>query len=393
MKFLSIVGARPQFIKLSPLCRAIDTYHSAPTGEVIKSIIVHTGQHYDYELSKVFFDQMRIPTPNYDLEVGSASHGQQTGAMLEKIEEVLFTEKPDIVIVFGDTNSTLAGALAASKLHISVAHVEAGLRSYNKKMPEEINRVITDHVSTLLFCPTERAVSNLQREGFSNILDRLPPSEEMPMILENISPSNPLVIKTGDIMYDAFLFNERLAQQSSTVLRDLSLTPRKYALLTIHRAENTDDRASLEKIITFLKTEEIKYPIIFPVHPRTKKNILELSIGFPNAIQMIPPVSYFDMLILEKNAHSIYTDSGGVQKEAFFLKVPCVTLRDETEWTETVESGWNRLMNDSRATTTKTTPAGRMDPFPFGDGKAAEHHLQILIRYYQSQSDGVKQTT
>jgi len=381
MKFLSVVGARPQFIKLSPLCRAIEFQNSQSTGGLVESVIVHTGQHYDYELSKVFFDQMRIPTPKYNLEVGSGRHGEQTGLMLERLERVLLDEQPHVVVVFGDTNSTLAGALAASKLHIPVAHVEAGLRSFNKRMPEEINRLVADHVSTLLFCPTDRAISNLRLEGFTNIVDHIRSTDDLTDILKKISASNPLILKAGDIMYDAFLYNETLAVGTSTILKDLSLSPRQYALLTIHRAENTDDRASLERIIAFLEREQLKSPIIFPVHPRTKKFIDEKDIAFPNSVKMVTPVSYFDMLNLERNSAIIYTDSGGVQKEAFFTRVPCVTLREETEWTETVTSGWNRLMSDSRDRAQRASDVPQLDPNPFGDGHAAVRHLQILTSF------------
>jgi UDP-N-acetylglucosamine 2-epimerase len=392
MRFLSVVGARPQFIKLSPLCRTLDARSRSSKENAIESVIIHTGQHYDYELSKVFFDQLLIPSPKYNLEVGSASHGKQTGVMLERIERVLLEEAPDIVIVFGDTNSTLAGALAASKLHIPVAHVEAGLRSFNKRMPEEINRLVADHVSTLLFCPTDRAVLNLRREGFINIVDNFRLSGDFTAVLKATSASNPLVVKAGDIMYDAFIYNEALAVSTSTILKDLSLSPRHYALLTIHRAENTEDSASLGRIIAFLEEEDIRSPIVFPVHPRTKKFIDENSVEFPDSVRMVPPVNYFDMLVLEKNSAIIYTDSGGAQKEAFFMRVPCVTLREETEWTETVESGWNRLMTDSGGKAQNASNASQLDQYPFGDGHAADRHLQILMAFCQSKSSEEKRS-
>jgi UDP-N-acetylglucosamine 2-epimerase len=392
MRFLSVVGARPQFIKLSPLCRTLDARNRSSKENAIESVIIHTGQHYDYELSKVFFDQLLIPSPKYNLEVGSASHGKQTGIMLERIERVLLEEAPDIVIVFGDTNSTLAGALAASKLHIPVAHVEAGLRSFKKRMPEEINRLVADHVSTLLFCPTGRAVLNLRREGFTNVVDNFHPSDDLTEVLKTTSASNPLVVKAGDIMYDAFLYNEALAVSTSTILKDLSLSPRQYALLTVHRAENTDDSASLERIIAFLEKEDPLSPMIFPVHPRTRKLIDEKRIAFPGSVRMIPAVSYFDMLILERNSAIIYTDSGGVQKEAFFMRVPCVTLREETEWIETVESGWNRLMSDSRDKARKVNNRSPLDQYPFGNGHAADRHLQILLAFCRSRIFEEKQS-
>lgn len=386
MKFLSVVGARPQFIKLSPFCRAIEAYNISPREEAIESVIVHTGQHYDYELSEVLFNQMQIPTPNYNLEVGSTSHGQQTAWILQRVEEVLLTEKPDIVIVFGDTNSTLAGALAAAKLQIPVVHSEAGLRSFNKKMPEEINRVITDHVSTILFCPTDRAVANLRREGFQNVVHDWAPSNDMYTVLKEVTASNSLVVKTGDIMYDAFVFNEQRAEQSSTILRDLSLTPGMYALLTIHRAENTEDSVSLKKVLDFLRGEGLEYPLIFPVHPRTKNLMRESNLRLPESIKMIPPVSYFDMLILEKNASRIYTDSGGVQKEAFFVKVPCITLRNQTEWTETIEGGWNKLMTDPERAVGRPRAPDPTDTGPYGDGRAARTQIEVLTGYYLSRS-------
>ncbi|MGA9365093.1 MAG: UDP-N-acetyl glucosamine 2-epimerase [Bacteroidota bacterium] len=392
MKFAFIIGARPQFIKLSPLCRALDAHNRSSKGNGITSVIIHTGQHYDYELSKIFFDQLLIPLPKYNLEVGSASHGKQTGIMMERIEDALLEETPDVAVVFGDTNSTLAGALVASKLHIPVAHVEAGLRSFNKKMPEEINRLVADHVSTLLFCPTDRAVLNLRREGFANTVDNFRPSDSLMEVLKTTSASNPLVVKAGDIMYDAFVYNEALAASTSTILKDLSLSPRQYALLTIHRAENTDDSASLERIIAFLEKEDLRSPMIFPVHPRTRKLIDEKRIAFPSSVSMVPPVSYFDMLILERNSAIIYTDSGGVQKEAFFMRVPCVTLREETEWTETLESGWNRLMGDSRDKARKASSASQLDQYLFGDGHAADRHFQILMAFCRSRISEEKQS-
>lgn len=392
MKLLSVVGARPQFVKLFPLCRAIETYNTTSRDDPIQSVIAHTGQHYDNELSRVFFDQMQLPSPDYNLGVGSGSHGRQTGTMLEQLEDVLEREKPSVVIVFGDTNSTLAGALAAVKLHFPVAHVEAGLRSYNKAMPEEINRIITDHVSTLLFCPTERAVENLQREGFTSVLDQPLLSEKTHELLRHTSASNPLVVKTGDIMYDAFLFNIQLAEKSSTILKNLSLTQKAYAVLTLHRSENTESERPLSKIITFLESKATEAPLVFPIHPRTLRFIGEHQIQLPKHVRAIPPVSYLDMLVLEKHASCIYTDSGGVQKEAFFLGVPCVTLRDETEWTETVESGWNRLMKDAVRDTSNPRELRPNAADLFGNGRAAEHHLWVLAEYCKVSSREIKET-
>jgi UDP-GlcNAc3NAcA epimerase len=390
MKLLFVVGARPQFIKLSPFCRAIATHQSVPDHEQIGSVIVHTGQHYDYELSKVFFDELQIPPADYNLEVGSGSHGTQTGAMMERLEKVLLKEQPDVVVVFGDTNSTLAGALAASKLDFPVAHVEAGLRSFNRRMPEEINRVVADHVSTLLFCPTDQAVSNLRLEGVTNTLDQSLSIDKSAKALKEATASAPLILKQGDVMYDAFLYNETLAVRTSTILKDLSLSPREYALLTIHRAENTDSRVSLERIMAFVESEAFNHPVIFPVHPRTKKFILENSIALPDSIRMVPPVSYSDMLVLAKNASTIFTDSGGIQKEAFFMRVPCVTLRRETEWTETVTSGWNRLMTDHRDKTKRAVELSQPNLSLFGDGHAAERHLQTLVRFCQLKRSETK---
>jgi UDP-GlcNAc3NAcA epimerase len=390
MKLLFVVGARPQFIKLSPFCRAIAAHNSVVDHEQIRSVIVHTGQHYDYELSKVFFDELQIPAANYNLEVGSGSHGAQTGAMMERLEKVLLEEQPDVVVVFGDTNSTLAGALAASKLDLPVAHVEAGLRSFNRRMPEEINRVVADHVSTLLFCPTNQAVSNLRVEGITNILDQSLSINRSSKVLKETTASAPLIVKQGDVMYDAFLYNEAITVRKSTILKDLSLSPRQYTLLTIHRAENTDSRVSLERIMAFLESEALNESVIFPVHPRTKKFILENSIALPKSIKMLPPVSYLEMLVLGKNASTVYTDSGGLQKEAFFMAVPCVTLRQETEWTETVTSGWNRLMTDHRGKAERTTELSQPDLSQFGDGHAAERYLQTLMRFCQLKSSETK---
>lgn len=345
-KLAHIVGARPQFIKLAPLCRAIKGYtDSVSNSRPIKSTIVHTGQHYDYCMSKVFFDDLQIPQPDYNLEVGSGRHGEQTGLMLSRIEDVLIKERPHTVLVYGDTNSTLAGALAASKLHMPIVHIEAGLRSYNRKMPEEINRVLTDHMSTILICPTKTAVINLQKEGFTNILKKgelIDCQEDIPISKDQPS----IVANAGDIMYESVLFSLQKAIKKSTILKTLNLESVQneiipYALCTIHRQENTDDLQRLEVILRTLN--EISgngMTIIFPVHPRTKKCIDFLNNCVSN-IRMIDPVSYFDMLLLQKHAKIIFTDSGGVQKEAFFMHVPCITLRDETEWVETVNAGMN----------------------------------------------------
>jgi UDP-N-acetylglucosamine 2-epimerase len=309
-------------------------------------------------MSQVFFDELDIPVPDYNLGVGSATHGRQTGEMLARIEEVLLKEKPDRVLVYGDTNSTLAGALAAVKLHIPVAHVEAGLRSFNRRMPEEINRLLTDHISTLLFCPTDTAVKNLAGEG----------------IIKGVH-------NVGDVMYDAVLYGIRIAEEKSKVLESLGLEPGKYLLATIHRPSNTDEWTNFSAIVCAFN--EIDEVIVFPAHPRTQKALSRWGFSLNSSVRLIEPVSYLDMLVLEKNARMILTDSGGVQKEAYFFGVPCVTLREETEWVETVEAGWNIMVG---ADTQKILdavrnfrPNGDRPPF-FGDGKASERIVEILTR-------------
>lgn len=315
MKIASVVGARPQFIKAAMVSPEIRRTH--------QEVLIHTGQHYDLEMSQAFFEELNLPAPDYNLGVGSNSQGKQTAQMLERIEGVLLKEEPNLVIVYGDTNSTLAGALAAAKLNISLAHVEAGLRSFNRSMPEEINRVVTDHLSNLLFCPTETAVKNLASEG----------------ILGGVH-------LTGDVMYDAILRYSQHAERESQILSSLNLEPKSYLLATIHRAENTDNPSNLKQILGALG--EIDETIVFPVHPRTRKAIERLAHDGGgtqhHALKLIPPVRYLDMLKLERNATIILTDSGGVQKEAYSFKVPCLTLRSETEWVETVEGGWNRVV-------------------------------------------------
>ncbi len=308
MKVVSVVGARPQFIKLSALSSRLRKYH--------KEIIVHTGQHYDQELSALFFKELKIPKPDYDLEVGSSSQAEQTGKMLIKLEQVLEFEKPDLVLVYGDTNSTLAGALAAGKLQIPLAHIEAGMRSYTE-MPEEINRKVTDHLSQILFCPTPQSVKNLRKEGITQG-----------------------VYLVGDLMYEALLSKLRVAQKKSTILKKLNLNPRNFYLVTIHRAENTDYRDNLAKIAKILESLDKK--TIFPVHPRTRKYLEKYQLwdrlNKAKNLLLLNPISYLDMLLLEQNANLILTDSGGVQREAYFLKTPCLILRGTTEWTEITQS-------------------------------------------------------
>jgi UDP-GlcNAc3NAcA epimerase len=310
LRILTVVGARPQFVKAAVISRVLRESYAGAAEEYL----VHTGQHYDENMSEVFFRQMRIPKPDINLEIGSATHGAMTGRMLEKIEALLLEKKPDAVLVYGDTNSTLAGALAASKLHIPLAHVEAGLRSFNKRMPEEQNRVLTDHLSSFLFCPTETALENLEKEGIEEGVHR-----------------------TGDIMLDASLFYRSLPHELSLDLPD------SFFLVTLHRAENTDDQARLSSIVRALN-EFSELPALLPLHPRTKKMMDSFGLSFASHIRTIDPVGYLDMLAMEDRCRFIVTDSGGVQKEAYFFHKPCITLRDQTEWTETVEAGANAVV-------------------------------------------------
>ena len=348
MKIVSIVGARPQFVKAAALSKKLR--------EKFTEVLVHTGQHYDSNMSDVFFKELGIPEPDYNLGVGSGSHGEQTGGMLIEIEKVLIKEKPDLVLVYGDTNSTIAGSLAAAKLHIKVAHVGAGLRSFNRAMPEELNRVVTDHLSDFLFTPTKTAVDNLNKEGIING-----------------------VFNTGDVMYDAVLQFSRVAKEKSQILRTLGIEPKTYLYATVHRAENTDNPENLKNIILALAESGEK--IVFPIHPRTRKMMggIELP-SLPN-IKMIEPVGYLDNLILIENSKKVLTDSGGIQKEAYFLKVPCITLREETEWVETVEDGWNILVGADKKkiqqSIEKFESKGKQSDH-FGDGQAANKIAEII---------------
>lgn len=407
MKLTHIVGTRPQFVKMAAVSRAIARHNrQIARDNHVKELIVHTGQHYDENMSGVFFEELEIPKPDYNLGVGSALHGAQTGRMLEAIETVLVDERPDWVIVYGDTNSTLAGALAAAKLHIPVAHVESGLRSFNREMPEEINRVLTDHVSDLLFCPTEAAVSNLRSEGLTNIVNngQLVPDSVDGLLFS--TDRSPVVINIGDVMYDSLLYNCKLAEKRSKIFDRLCLKckepdkPNDYALATVHRPSNTDDLKHLQSIFEALdEIAQDGLQVIIPLHPRTRKQLQALPglttvanssspMNYTNSINptdliIIEPVSYLDMLLLEKNAKLILTDSGGVQKEAFILQVPCITLREETEWTETVETGWNVLTGADKE---KILKAANMfwslrpvesQGEPYGDGQAAERIVKI----------------
>jgi len=348
MRILSVVGTRPQFIKAAPLSKKLRKAH--------QEVLLHTGQHYDYLLSQVFFEQLGLPQPDYHLGVGSGSHGRQTARMLMGIEKVLLAEKPDLVLVYGDTNSTLAGALAAAKLHIPVAHVEAGMRSFDPKMPEEINRVLTDRLSTYLFCPTPTAVKNLQSEGIQKG-----------------------VYLAGDVMVDALREGLRLAEQRSGILQKLAFTPKSYLLATLHRAGNTDDPQSLSSILEGFNS--LDEPMIFPLHPRTRQAIKAFGLKARPHVRMLKPLPYLDHLVLEKNARLILTDSGGMQKEAYLLGVPCLTLRPETEWVETTEAGWNLLVGTDPAKIRQAVqefhPQGERKPI-FGEGDASDKIVNIL---------------
>jgi UDP-GlcNAc3NAcA epimerase len=349
MKVVSIVGARPQFIKAAAFSRELRRRH--------QEVLVHTGQHYDYAMSGTFFDGLEIPAPEVNLGIGSGSHGTQTGAMLGKIEEVLVSEDPQWVVVYGDTNSTLAGALAASKLHIPVAHVEAGLRSFNRRMPEEINRVLTDHISDLLLCPSQTAIRNLAGEG----------------IARNVH-------LVGDIMLDVLNWaRDRIKAQLPTILRQLQLGERSYVLVTVHRSENTDDETRLVDILRALN--DLNKPVIFPIHPRTRKALSKGGYELFPHVRLIDPVSYLDMVTLTGSAQLVLTDSGGLQKEAYWLGVPCLTLREETEWVETTKAGWNALVGTDHEkivhlANTFIPPSER--PPLYGDGCVAARCVDLL---------------
>ena len=368
MKIITIVGARPQFIKAAMISRAVIRHNQQCKKAEIEEYILHTGQHYDTEMSDIFFSQMQIPQPAWQLQCGQGSHASMTARMLVEIEEILLTNAPDYVLVYGDTNSTLAGALAAAKLHIPVAHVEAGLRSFNKQMPEEINRILTDHLSETLFCPTSAAIRNLRNEGISAGIHHV-----------------------GDVMYDAALVFATIAQQSSTILASLQLKPKQFYLCTIHRAENTDDGGRLLSIIralTAIATADC--PVVWPLHPRTQASIVKYNLAFHlsanPAVQLIKPVHYVDMVQLEKQAFTILTDSGGIQKEAYFHRTPCVTLRDETEWVETVVSGWNQLAGHQTEQIIRClrNPTPKSDIQEYGSGDAADKAVTILLKRYYS---------
>lgn len=352
---MSVVGARPQFIKAAPVSRQLRKEH--------QEILVHTGQHYDYEMSRIFFEGLDLPEADYNLGVGSGTHAEQTGRMLIALEQVMLDESPNMVLVYGDTNSTLAGALAAVKLHLPVAHVEAGLRSYNRAMPEEINRVVTDHVSDVLFCPTQTAVNNLKREGIEKG-----------------------VWLVGDVMLDAALASVEVAEEKSTILKRLGLNSEEYLLATVHRPSNTDNEDNLRSIVdAFLELGET---IVLPLHPRTRKCLEKY--GFYERLKraanviLTQPLGYLDFLKLERHARKILTDSGGVQKEAYFFGVPCITLREETEWVETVEAGWNVIVGANLGriidSVNNMYPV-KKTPDLFGDGQASAQIVRHLSDY------------
>jgi UDP-GlcNAc3NAcA epimerase len=343
LRILSIVGARPQFVKAAAMSRAIAARAD------LDEVLLHTGQHFDAGMSQIFFDELGIAEPRINLGIHGGGHGEMTGRMLAAIEEAIATERPDVVLVPGDTNSTLAGALAAAKLEVPVAHLEAGLRSFNRRMPEEINRVLTDHVSTLLFCPTETAVENLRREGIADGVHNI-----------------------GDVMYDATLFAAAQARRSDALER-LELIGRPYAVATVHRAENTGERETLAEVITFLQERALESTVVMPLHPRTRQRIAQWQLD-TRGLLLCDPLGYLDMHRLLQSAVAVYTDSGGLQKEAYFHRVPCVTLRSETEWVETVAAGWNRLWKGPDY-------APRREIDAYGDGHAAERALDILLAH------------
>jgi UDP-GlcNAc3NAcA epimerase len=368
MKILTILGARPQFVKAAVVSREI-AMHNKQDGKLIKEMIVHTGQHYDKNMSDIFFKEMLIPEPDYNLRISDCSHGAMTGRMLEQIEAVLLKEKPDVVLVYGDTNSTLAGALAAAKLHITVAHVEAGLRSFNMNMPEEINRILCDRISSLLFCPTESAVNNLCEEGIRNN--------------SKILPQAPLVLNTGDVMYDATLFYKRIANPSETVNALINEVNNNFYLATVHREENTDHYDRLSDIVAAFTKVSKNIPIILPLHPRTRKAISRYGLNL-NGVKVIDPVGYFDMIALLSNCSAVFTDSGGLQKEAYFFRKPCITLRDETEWVELVKHGYNILVGsnkDAIIEAERVLPQVNLDCAAalYGQGDAGAKIVSVLV--------------
>lgn len=379
IKIVTIIGARPQIIKAAALSRAIRNHFNSQ----IKEIIVHTGQHYDENMSQVFFDELGIPAPDYNLNVGSGSHGKQTAAMIIGIEEILLKEKPNAIVLYGDTNSTLAGGVAASKIHVPVVHIEAGLRSRNKAMPEEVNRIMCDHVSTLLFSPTKTGFDNLLMEGFKK---------------DNKAPytaDNPKIYHCGDVMYDNSLHFSTVAEQKTDILSKYKLQKNNFILATIHRNNNTDDPVRLNALFSALNkiSESDKLDVILPLHPRTSKLLdTNLNKELLNAVKsnpkfhIVPPASFLEMIALEKNCRIVMTDSGGVQKEAFYFEKPCVILRPETEWIELVECGTALIADADEAKIiesykTLTSKTNMQFPKLYGDGKASEFICEEMVKY------------
>ena len=358
MKIVTFLGARPQFIKAAVLSRLIQQSND------VEECLVHTGQHYDYGMSDIFFEELNIPHPDHQLNIGSGSHGVQTGNMLIEAERIIHQEEPDLVLVYGDTNSTLAGSLSASKMNVPIAHVESGLRSFDKSMPEEVNRIMTDHVSKYLFCPTDTAVENLKNEG----------------ITDN-------VFQVGDIMFDALKYYTSTDKQPETI-EALNILPKEYALCTLHRAGNTDDITRFRQLWSALKDVAERLPVILPLHPRTRNVISKVGLSYSDNMHIVEPVGYREMLQLERSARIILTDSGGVQREAYMHSVPCLTLRDETEWVETVDSGWNRVVGvdiekiESGLDHFLTNGAPlEWEPL-YGEGDAGEKILSILTKEF-----------
>ena len=359
-KIVTVVGARPQFIKAAAISRVIRNEYAG----TLEEVLVHTGQHYDHNMSQVFFDELDIPPPKYNLDISGGNHGAMTGKMLEAIEAVLLDEKPDWVLVYGDTNSTLAGALAAVKLHIPVAHVEAGLRSFNMRMPEEVNRILADRVASLLFCPTEAAVDNLKNEG----------------VLSGVS-------NVGDVMYDVAVYYKYRCAKNGEILKRIGVTQGEFALATCHRSENTDDPLRLREICQGLADVAEHMDVVLPLHPRTRRLLSDGGLKpLLGRVRMVDPLSFMEMLALEQSARVVITDSGGVQKEAFFYGVPCVTMRDETEWVETVQLQWNRLVGASRsliASAAILAVPGVSGLSPYGDGRAAQRIVETIFAHRQ----------
>ncbi len=381
MKIVTVIGARPQIIKAAALSRAIRQHFS----EEISEVIVHTGQHYDENMSQVFFDELKIPQPDYNLGVGSASHGVQTARMIEGIEEILLKENPDYLVLYGDTNSTLAGAIAASKIHVPIVHIEAGLRSFNKSMPEEINRICCDHCSSMLFSPTATGYKNLINEGFN------------PDNKKRFTSDNPGIYHCGDVMYDNSKYFANIADQNSKVLETTNLKNTDYLLCTIHRDNNTDQAERLNSIFNALLKISEEKTVVLPLHPRTSKLLgvnlekgLYSKITDNKNIKILPPASFLDMIMLERHADMIVTDSGGVQKEAFFYNKPCLILRSETEWSEIVECGAAIITDADENTIIESYNNFTNNPphnYPdiFGDGHAAEFICQELLENFQTK--------